>query len=169
MEYTEVYGRLTFETAVITFLKKNGEIRHLLGTRNLHTVQLLYGWQGTDFGGHDKRCSIDNGNIAVFDLMIGESRTFSMDRLLDIQFCGDIRDMDKLNSTIVSFKQYVEAYEARHITDSKSYSGDSLIASMEKQVDAEGNYENNSSMTSETQKASEISTEEVNNLFSGLV
>lgn len=163
MEYTEAYGRLTFETAVITFLKKNGEIRHLLGTRNLHTVQLLYGWQGTGFGGHDKRCSIDNGNIAVFDLMIGESRTFSIDRLLDIQFCGDIRDMDRLNATIVSFKQYVEAYEARHITDNESYSGDSLISSMENQ---QANPDENSG---NSVKASEISTEEVNNLFSGLV
>ena len=71
--------------------------------------------------------------------------------------------MDWLNATIVSFKQYVEAYEARHITDNASYSGDSLISSMENQ---QANPDENSG---NSVKASEISTEEVNNLFSGLV
>lgn len=111
MTYPEVYSRLTFETAVIVFLKKNGEVRIMLGTRNLNTVSLLYGFQGQVLGGHDTRCNINNGNIAVFDMIIGDARSFNIDRLLDIQFAGVISTKEEYDAVLEKFKEFKDEYE----------------------------------------------------------
>ena len=70
------------ETALIIYFKTNGEIRLLLGTRNLSTIAINYGFNGNVLGGIDNRCSIYNGNIAVFDLMLGDARSFKVDRII---------------------------------------------------------------------------------------
>ena len=111
MTYPEIYSKLTFETAAIVFLKKNGEVRIMLGTRNLNTVSLLYGFQGQTLGGHDNRCNIKNGNIAVFDMVIGDARSFSVDRLLDIQFAGVINTKEEYNKVFNDFMKFKENYE----------------------------------------------------------
>jgi hypothetical protein len=111
MTYPEIYSKLTYETAVVVFIKKNGEVRIMLATRNLTTISLLYGFQGNVLGGHDNRCNINNGNIAVFDMIAGDARSFSVDRLLDIQFAGVIatkEDYDKVLQGFVSFKEEYE-------------------------------------------------------------
>ena len=56
--YAEVFSKLTYELAFIVFLKKDGTVRLMLGTRNLNTVSLEYGFQGKALGGHDNRCNI---------------------------------------------------------------------------------------------------------------
>lgn len=111
LEYTEVFSRLTYETAVIVFLKKDGTIRPMLGTRNLHTVEIDHGFQGIALGGHDKRCNISNGNIAVFDLLLGDARSFNIERLLDIKWCGEIRDKEGLKKACQDFIKFREEYE----------------------------------------------------------
>lgn len=79
-KYPEVFSKLTYETAYLIFLKKDGSIRLMLATRNLSTVALRWGFQGKALGGHDNRCNINNGNVAVFDLLLGDARSFSIDR-----------------------------------------------------------------------------------------
>lgn len=150
MEYAELFGRLTFETAAITFLKKDGTIRHMLCTRNLHTVQMLHGWQGNSFGGHDKHCSITNGNIAVFDLILGESRSFAVSRLVSVEFCGEVREIETYNKILAEFEKYKELYEKNHIKE------DDL------------NIDIVSLMTQDTQNTSNkdaTTAEDVNNMF----
>lgn len=109
--YPEVFSRLTFETAIIIFMKKNGEIRIMLGTRNLHTVQLYYGFQGGALGGHDKRCNINNGNVAVYDLVLGEARSFNIERLVDIQYLGEIKTNEELDNAAAKFQEIKNSYE----------------------------------------------------------
>lgn len=111
MTYPEVYSRLNFETAVITFFKKDGQIRVMLGTRNLSTVSLKYGFQGTSLGGHDKRCNINNGNVAVFDMVLGEARSFNIDRLIDIQFAGVISTEADYENVLKNYIKYQTEYE----------------------------------------------------------
>ena len=111
MKYAEVFSRLTFETAFIIFLKKDGTVRLMLGTRNLHTVELLYGFQGRELGGHDNRCSINNGNVAVFDLILGEARSFNIDRLVDIEFHGVVNNKEGLDSLIEKFSTFRKEYD----------------------------------------------------------
>jgi len=111
MTYPEVFSKLTYETAAITFLKKDGTVRMMLGTRNLNTISLLYGFQGQVLGGHDNRCNINNGNIAVYDMIIGDARSFNIQRLLDIQFAGIISTKEQYDEVLKKFVAYKEGYE----------------------------------------------------------
>lgn len=112
MQYSEVFSRLTYETAILVFMKKNGEVRLMLGTRNLNTVALRYGFQGNVLGGHDNRCNIKNGNVAVYDLLLGDARSFHIDRLVSIEYLGQIDSMEKLEDAADRFLQFKEKYEA---------------------------------------------------------
>ena len=114
MTYPEAFSKLTFETAVIAFLKKNGEVRLMLGTRNLNTVSLLYGFQGAKLGGHDNRCNIKNGNLAVFDLVVGDARSFNIERLLSIDFVGEIKTMEQYNDILQKYVNFKTEYEANN-------------------------------------------------------
>lgn len=119
MTYPEVFSKLTYETAIIIFLKKTGEVRIMLGTRNLATVNLIYGFQGQVLGGHDTRCNINNGNVAVYDMILGDARSFNIDRLVDIQFCGLIttrEEYDEVLKKYVSFKDEYEKTKPMQIT-----------------------------------------------------
>lgn len=111
MTYPEVYSKLCYETALIVFLKKNGEVRLMLGTRNLTTVSLLYGFQGGTLGGHDTRCNISNGNVAVFDMIAGDARSFNIDRLIDIQFAGVITTKEEYDKVLEQFVNFKTEYE----------------------------------------------------------
>lgn len=111
MEYPEVYSRLNYETAVVTFFKKDGSVRVMLATRNLTTVALMYGYKGDVLGGHDNRCNITNGNVAVFDMIAGDARSFSINRLIDIQFCGIVTTKEEYQKVLEQFVAYKEQYE----------------------------------------------------------
>lgn len=111
MTYPEVYSRLCYETAFVVFLKKDGTIRLMLCTRNLNTVSLQYGFQGKALGGHDNRCNISNGNIAVFDLALGEARSFNIDRLVKIEFKGIVSTAEQLEGVTGEFLEFKAEYE----------------------------------------------------------
>lgn len=111
MNYAEVFSKLTYETAAIVFLKKDGTVRIMLGTRNLNTVNLLYGFQGQVLGGHDNRCNIKNGNLAVYDMIVGDARSFNIDRLLDIQYAGVINTKEEYDNVLANFIKFKEEYE----------------------------------------------------------
>lgn len=112
--YPEVFSKLTYETALVTFLKKDGTIRVMLCTRNLDTVSIKYGFQGAALGGHDNRCNIKNGNVAVFDLVLGEARSFNIERVVGIYYSGIITNEEQLNACIESYVEFKEKYEASH-------------------------------------------------------
>lgn len=109
--YPEVFSKLIYESAYLIFLKRDGSVRLMLGTRNLNTVSLRWGFQGKALGGHDNRCNINNGNVAVFDLLLGEARSFNIDRLVDVQYMGVIDNEDKLNEVADKFMKFKEEYE----------------------------------------------------------
>lgn len=111
MTYPEIFSKLTYETAIIIFLKKNGEIRTMLGTRNLNTVSLEYGFQGQVLGGHDRRCNISNGNIAVYDMIVGDARSFNIERLVDIQFLGVLNTKDEYNAALKKYVDFKTEYD----------------------------------------------------------
>lgn len=112
MTYPEVYSKLIYETAFIIFMKKDGNIRLMLGTRNLNTVSLEYGFQGASLAGHDNRCNINNGNVAVFDLVLGEARSFSINRLVNIEYHGVVTTKEELDKLFEDFKDFKEKYES---------------------------------------------------------
>lgn len=105
--YSEVYNKLSTETGVVKFRKKDGTLRVMLCTRNLITANLDYGMLKGLLDGHDKRCNIRNGNIGVIDLTIGEGRAFNIERVISIDWLGDIRtkeDLDKAFDVFMNIK-----------------------------------------------------------------
>lgn len=112
MKYSEVYSKLCYESATVVFLKKDGTIRTMLATRNLHTAKLEYGFLGGALGGRDTKCNINNGNLAVIDLLIGEPRTFNIERLLSIDYYGIIDSKDKLNQAAEKHLEFKKKYDS---------------------------------------------------------
>lgn len=110
--YKEIYGKLTFETATVIFVKNNGEIRCMLATRNLDTAGIAWGMLNTKLIGHDKRCNINNGNISVIDLEIGEPRSFNVERLVSIYYHGEILDSEGLEGVMGMHKEFKDKYNA---------------------------------------------------------
>lgn len=115
ISYSELYLRLCYETAIVRFMKKNGDVRIMLATRNIETASLLYDFLGGQLAGHDKRCNIKNKNMAVIDLEIGEARSFSVERLIDVEFCGEVNTKDDIEKVFEHFmveqKQFNESLD----------------------------------------------------------
>ena len=103
MNYGEVYTRLSYEFAFVKFRKRNGDIRYMLATRNVSGAALEHGNLGGLLGGHDKRCNIKNGNMAVIDIIIGECRSFNIQRVLDIQWLGQVETQDEYDLALSMF------------------------------------------------------------------
>lgn len=101
--YQEVFQMLSYECALITFMKKNGDIRVMLGTRNIQASNLIYDFLGGALGGHDNRCSLANGNIAVIDLALGDVRSFSINRLIGIEYLGNPTTKEQLDEIFEQF------------------------------------------------------------------
>jgi len=91
--YYELKDAVEKQTIIVSFKKKDGDMRVMIGTRNMDTVnkvcgkdllRMLYGF--------DKRANAENRNIPVVDLAIGEVRTFSIDRMQGYQLLGELND-----------------------------------------------------------------------------
>lgn len=113
-KYQEIYRRLLTETAEIVFIKSNGQIRTMLATRNAISAEHF----GFDIpfvkaciGNHDKRCNINNGNMAVVDLIIGEGRSFNIERLVSINWVGEVDSKERADAVYRNFKEFEERYK----------------------------------------------------------
>jgi hypothetical protein len=91
-------------------MKKDESIRIMLCTRNMPTIRLKYGMQSQVLAGHDRRCSISNGNLAVFDLVAGDARQFNIDRLTSYNSLGVISTMEELERAYEHFNNFVKLY-----------------------------------------------------------
>lgn len=119
--YAELFRELTVNTGIVVFFKKNGDVRVMLCTRNLRTVEIQYGFQGKALGGHDNRCNIGNGNMAVFDLVVGDARSFNIDRVVYAEIVGEVKNKEQLE---VAVEKYIEIKE--HYKKSTAIGMDSI-------------------------------------------
>jgi len=110
-KYSEVYMRITYELATLIFLKKDGTTRVMLGTRNLDTIRLMHNVTTNVFNGRDKRAHINNGNIALFDMLVGDIRVFNIDRLVSIYYHGDILKREELEKAMKEHLAFQSNYE----------------------------------------------------------
>lgn len=110
-KYSEVFSRLNSELAIVKFLKKDGTERLMLATRNISIGELEYGHLGSKLNGHDKRCNIHNGNLAVIDMMLGECRSFNIDRLLSIDWLGEVQTTEEYNEAYEKFSEIKKQFE----------------------------------------------------------
>lgn len=108
--YEQLFTWLSYNTAMVIFFKKNGELRCMLSTRCIETMKLCYEDKVLAFKGHDKRCSIENGNIGVMDLLKGEPRSFNVERMLSIYDCGRITSWEQLSAVMENARLFSEEY-----------------------------------------------------------
>ena len=112
MEYTDIYMKINYETACVIFVKKDGNIRTMLCTRNNDTMHKNC---DNDLMGmlvaYDKRCNINNNNIAVYDLVLGEVRSFNVKRLIDINWYGILETEEDINKAHIEFMEFDKNYK----------------------------------------------------------
>jgi hypothetical protein len=112
MDYSQIYMRLNHETACAIFVKRDGTIRTMLCTRNNTTMHN----NGNDLMGrlvaYDRRCNINNRNIAVYDLVLGDVRSFNTDRLIDTEWYGILETKEQLDEAHIKFKEFDRKYKA---------------------------------------------------------
>ena len=111
VNYTEVLNRLRVETAIVAFYKKNGNFRTMIATRNIGTAAIGNGYMGDALGRHSSRCNASNGNIAIVDLAIGETRSFNTERIVDLVWLGEITTPEELEKALINFRTYTDNYK----------------------------------------------------------
>lgn len=109
--YPDLYNRLNLETLILIFYKGNGEIRVMLGTRNNITLDIAGNDLNYELHGIDNRCSINNGNIGVIDLELGEARSFKPERTVQVYSVGIVDTPELLKTTLEKFKEFKEQYK----------------------------------------------------------
>lgn len=111
--YCNLLQALEFQTVVVKFQKKDGSTRVMLGTRNKMTVQQIC---NTDLSGmllgFDKKANIENRNIPVVDLALGEVRTFCVSRLEGYQLLGIISNVNS-EAAFEYYNQILEDVESQ--------------------------------------------------------
>lgn len=109
-KYSDVYNHLNFETAIITFIKKNGEIRVMLATRDIQTIELWGSNSVSKLRSHERRCNISNNVLPVIDLEIDDARSFNIEYLVDYRSLGVITNIEQLLQALDYFKKYRVTY-----------------------------------------------------------
>lgn len=110
MTYETAYNSLQMGVCILTFLKKDGTIRNMLATRNTRIASMYGQFDARQFEGHDRRCGIENGNIAVYDLIIDETRSFNISRLISLNYLGNVSTREQLDMNVETFKKFAEEY-----------------------------------------------------------
>lgn len=112
-KYQQIYRRLLEETAAIVFIKADGTVRLMLGTKSIKEAE-LFGFDrplmSANLNSHDKRCGVSNGNMSVIDLKIGEGRSFNIQRLVSITWYGEIETKEKADEVYRDFKEFELEY-----------------------------------------------------------
>ena len=116
--YCDVFNSLEYKTGVAVFMKKNGDMRVMLATRNVDTIEKL--GIGNMYGkmlSYSNRCNQGNGNIPVMDIILADARTINVDRLLEFEPIGVINTQEDLNNACGVYKKYVSAYKPDRVNN----------------------------------------------------
>ena len=114
-KYNKIFNMLNFNVCCVIFFKRNGELRFLFGTRDTDVIRM-----GKDvedkikmMNHYDTKCNISSGTISVFDIVLGEVRSFQIDRLIEIINFGEVKSIEKLGEVYKKYKSLKEGYESK--------------------------------------------------------
>lgn len=110
MKYIDLYSRLQYETAIIIFYKRDNSIRVMLGTRCYDTLKAAHNIEGDILYVRDNKCNVRNGNLALIDLEIPDARSFNIDRLVSVQFLGEIKTKEQFDNILSQFNNFKVNY-----------------------------------------------------------
>lgn len=113
MNYSDIYKELQYNVGAFIFIKKDGTIRVMLGTRSLDIAKIQYGWISGELNKMDARCSISNGNIGLIDLCIGEGRCFNIKRLAWYKNLGPIETKEQFEKMISWYLNFSKMYQEK--------------------------------------------------------
>lgn len=112
--YSELYRSLLTQVVEVIFIKANGEVRPMLCTRNVQLANLFgfdMPYMSANLASHDKRCGIENGNIAVIDLVIGEGRSFNIERVVCKHIFESVESEEQASKIRQDFVEFTKAYK----------------------------------------------------------
>lgn len=112
MNYSDIYNELTYNMGIVIFAKKDGTIRVMVCTRDLDIAKINYGWISGELNKMNSRCNIDNKNLAVIDLSIGEGRCFNTDRLIYFKSLGKVTTLEQFNELMGVYLKFAQEYKA---------------------------------------------------------
>lgn len=112
--YSEITYRLSEETAIVVFRKKDNSLRVMLCTRGVRLIERMTSnpdYMVASLNGHDKRCNAANQNIAAIDLVIEAPRSFNIDRIVELRWLGCPQDVQQIGWCMDWYKVYKEFYD----------------------------------------------------------
>lgn len=110
-EYGLVNCRLSNEVAIVTFVKVNNDVRVMLCTRSIRTIERLSGnpqYNIAGMNGRQRKLSVASGNIAVVDLALDEVRVVNSSRIIRIDYLDDSIDKYGFEAVANSVKCLVD-------------------------------------------------------------
>ena len=110
-QYVQTMHDLTYKLMIIIFVKKNGEERVMLATRSRDIYRMEYGDAYNAMNGMDNKCSIQNGNIACIDMVIGEARMFNRFRVLQQYILGEPKNNAEYAAMFDKFMEFKNKYK----------------------------------------------------------
>lgn len=106
--YQELLEITNTGLACVVFVKKKGEIRYMLCTRNLDFSNAFIGYYGSKLGMFDAKYTYDNNNFPVIDLVVQDVRTVAVNRMLYAQPLALPKTREQLNTMLNHFEVFKE-------------------------------------------------------------
>ena len=110
--YSQIFSGLSNDTAIVTFKKKDNTIRTMICTRNRYTIEGNCGDIIYQLLGKDKHCNINNGNMSVIDIAIGEARSFNINNLINIEYLGEIKTPEEYTTALAKYLEAMQRNES---------------------------------------------------------
>lgn len=110
MERGRMYSELSLSVCAVTFIKKNGESRCMLCTRNIKIAGRVVGYMKGSLDGVDRRNSKNPSTVGVIDLEIGEIRNINMSTVVNFKVYDNVNDYEGFTKALDDFTNYKENY-----------------------------------------------------------
>ena len=112
-KYRSIFSDLEDSVNILIFFKKDGTLRIMLATRDILTAGLCLGDSlAGKLNSHSNRCNINNNNIAVIDLLVGDVRSFNVDRLIRHVYLGQCATMEQFDKYCEVFNKISKMFES---------------------------------------------------------
>lgn len=110
--YRRNFSQLEDGINCLIFFKKDSTLRIMLATRDIITAGMcLSDSLSHKLNKHSERCNCSNGNIAVIDLLLGDVRSFSVDRLVRNIYLGECSNLKEFENFVVQYNNIRKQFD----------------------------------------------------------
>lgn len=112
-DYSDLYFKLMSNVAIVSFIKKNGDIRVMLCTKNRTLGLEQNPNMESRYENMDFRNGLASGNMAVLDLESGKPKLFTLERVIGFTLFGSYSSISEIPksvyTTLQEFRDKIEA------------------------------------------------------------